>query len=157
MCLYTIGDHAMLVEDILKRKELFLIAINADAPVENAMNWMRREQVGAVVVLGDDGAYEGIIGEREIVAAISQHGAKALALPVAAVMATNAPAASPKDRVSDVMKVMTERRARHIPVITDGIVISVISIGDAVKHQLEEKIEENGVLRDLARAHLLAA
>lgn len=147
----------MLVEDVLKHKDLFLIAISADAPVQNALDWMRREQVGAVIVLDGHGAYEGIIGEREIVAAIAQHGAKALMLKVKSVMTTNVPAASPKDKLSDLMKVMTERRARHIPIINDGVVISVISIGDAVKHQLQEKIEENAVLRDLARAHLLAA
>ena len=147
----------MLVEDVLKHKELFLIAINADAPVENAMQWMRREQVGAIVALSDDGLYEGIIGEREIIAAIADHGAKALKLPVRNVMVTNVPAASPKDSISDVMKVMTDRRARHVPVISDGVVISVISIGDAVKQMLRDKTEENGVLRDLARAHLLAA
>ena len=147
----------MLVEDVLKRKELFLIAIDADAPVENAMQWMRREQVGAIVALSDDGSYKGVIGEREIVAAIAEHGAKALKLPVRNVMAANGPTASLKDRISDVTRVMSERRARHIPVISEGIVISVISIGDAVKQMLREKTEENGAVRDLARAHLLAA
>jgi CBS domain-containing protein len=147
----------MLVEQILKQKDLVLIAIDTDAPVETAMHWMRQEQVGAIVALDKRGAYEGIIGEREVVAAISQHGAKGLQLPVRAVMATNVPAASPRESINAVMRIMTERRARHIPVISDGAVISVISVGDAVKYQLQETIDENGVLRDLARAHLLAA
>ena len=125
----------MLIEDILQHKGRRVIGVAATAKVADAIDLMAREDIGAVVVLGGNHRLLGVISEREIVASV----------------------AAPEDRVSEVQQIMTARRARHMPVVVDGKVVGVVSIGDIVQSRLQEKINENGVLRDMARAHLMAA
>ena len=147
----------MIVNDILKQKGYILIGVSPQATIAEAAGIMRREQVGALVVLADDGAFRGMISEREIVAELAKRGNWSVDLPVQAIMATNVPLAGPEDSVAELMETMTTHRARHIPVVQDGAVIGVVSVGDAVKFRLQEKVAENAVLRDMARAHLMAA
>ncbi len=147
----------MLIENLLWRKGHFVISIDAAASIAKAMVVMAREEIGALVVLDGDRRLLGIVSEREIVAAMATHGASAFAASVESIMITNGPVAAPHDTVAKIMQVMTTRRARHVPVVADGAVVGVVSIGDVVQSRLQEKIVENGVLQDMARAHLLAA
>ncbi len=147
----------MIVNDILKQKGYFLIGVGPQATIAEAAAIMRREQVGALVVLSDEGAFRGIVSEREIVAELATRGSWSAELPVQAIMATSVPLAGPQDSVAELMEAMTAHRARHIPVVQDGAVIGIVSVGDAVKFRLEEKVVENAVLRDMARARLMAA
>ena len=147
----------MLIEDILQHKGRRVIGVAATAKVADAIDLMAREEIGAVVVLGGNHRLLGVISEREIVASVAARGASVLTAPVERIMITTGPVAAPEDRVSEVQQIMTARRARHMPVVVDGKVVGVVSIGDIVQSRLQEKINENGVLRDMARAHLMAA
>ena len=147
----------MLIENLLWRKGHIVISIDAVATVAKAMVVMAREEIGALVVLDDNGGLRGIVSEREIIAAMAGRGASAFSASVESIMITNGPVAALRDTVADIMQVMTKRRARHLPVMADGVVVGVVSIGDVVQSRLQEKIVENGVLQDMARAHLLAA
>ena len=147
----------MLIEDILQHKGRRVIRVAATAKVADAIDLMAREEIGAVVVLGGNHRLLGVISEREIVASVAARGASVLNAPVERIMITTGPVAAPEDRVSEVQQIMTARRARHMPVVVDGKVVGVVSIGDIVQSRLQEKINENGVLRDMARAHLMAA
>jgi CBS domain-containing protein len=118
---------------------------------------MRDERVGALIVSTGNGRLIGVLSERDIVLGLHAHGAAVLDMGVDDVMTLGVPTASPSEGITETMKVMTERRARHVPVIEDDIVVGLISIGDITKYRLAEKTEENGVLQDLARFRLASA
>jgi len=92
-----------------------------------------------------------VVSEREIVGALGDRGAAALDLRVSDLMLADRPTVAPTDTVRDAMTIMTERRVRHLPVVSEGSVVGLISIGDTVKARLSEKITENLVLQDIAR------
>jgi CBS domain-containing protein len=141
----------MLVQDIIKTKGSEVIGVLEDASVMDAVRMMQARRIGALVVLAPDGRLKGIMSERELVSALAQDGARALNRPVRDLTMYAGPVVAPTDSVADVMKIMTERRARHLPVVSGSSVVGLISIGDAVKARLCEKITENAVLQDIAR------
>ncbi|WP_286710814.1 MULTISPECIES: CBS domain-containing protein [unclassified Sphingomonas] len=147
----------MLIEDILRHKGRRVISIAPHSELAVAVEIMTREQVGALVVLDDADRLLGIVSERDIVRATATAGKLALSLPVQGVMTRGSPDADPRDTVADAMRVMTASRTRHLPVTYGGRVVGLVSIGDVVKSRLQEKIEENAVLQDMARARLAAA
>ena len=147
----------MLIEDILRHKGSRVISIAPHSELAAAIELMAHEQVGALVVLDDSDRVLGIVSERDIVLATAKAGKLALSLPVHGVMTRSSPHADPRDTVADAMRVMTTNRTRHLPVTHGGHVVGLVSIGDVVKSRLQEKIEENAVLQDMARARLAAA
>ena len=112
---------------------------------------MRERTVGALVVVSPAGQLEGVVSEREIVGALAQRAEAALDLRVSDLMLADRPTLAPTDTVRDAMTIMTERRVRHLPVVSEGAVVGLVSIGDTVKARLSEKITENLVLQDIAR------
>ena len=144
----------MRISDVLKDKNHRLVTVPASAPIAQAVARMRDERVGALIVRTGNGRLIGVLSERDVVLGLHSHGAALLAMAVDEVMMLGVPTASPADSITETMKVMTERRARHLPVIEDDIVVGLVSIGDITKYRLAEKTEENGVLRDLARFRL---
>lgn len=147
----------MLIEDILRRKGRRVISIAPNRELSAAIELMAREQVGALVVLDDTEQLLGIVSEREIVRAIATSGKSALALTIDKVMPRNGPRAAPGDTVAEIMRVMTTDRTRHLPVTHGDRIVGLVSIGDIVKSRLQEKIDENAVLQDLARVQLAVA
>lgn len=147
----------MLIEDILLRKGRRIVSIAPGAKLAAAVELMAYEQVGALVVLDERDRLLGLVSEREVVLATAALGKTSLSAPVHEVMAVGGPVAIPHDTVAKIMQVMTVNRARHVPVVNDDRVVGLVSIGDVVKSRLQEKIEENAVLQDLARASRLAA
>jgi len=141
----------MRVQDVIKTKGQDVIKVVETVSIERAVHVMRDRAIGALVVVASDGALKGVLSEREIVAALAQHGKAALRLRASDVMLSNPPAVEPVDSVHDAMAIMTEQRVRHLPVITNASVVGLISIGDTVKARLAEKIAENIVLQDIAR------
>jgi CBS domain-containing protein len=101
--------------------------------------------IGAAVVTSDDNVV-GIVSERDVVHCIYGRGAQLLATPVSDIMSTNVVTCVPEDEVDNLMRIMTERRIRHLPVVVDGSLIGIVSIGDMVKARIGELEEE--------RAHL---
>ena len=137
----------MTIESILRRKGTDVATIAPDASVKRAADWLRAKNIGALVVVRDD-AILGLISEREIVHAFSRHGEDAGSMLVKDVMQYGVTTVSPDESVNRVMNLMTHHRVRHMPVLRDGKLAGIVSIGDIVKHRLEDLETETNVLRD---------
>lgn len=137
----------MSVETILRKKGADVATIAPDMSVKRAADWMRAKNVGSLVVTSGD-AIVGVISEREIVHAFSRYGETATSMPVSEIMRTGVVTTAPGETVSHVMNLMTRHRARHMPVVHDGKLVGIISIGDVVKNRLDDLELENSVLRD---------
>lgn len=128
----------MRVSGILSVKGSDVATIRPTESVEIASRQLRLRRIGALVVIAESGELIGIISERDIVAALAKFGSEALAKPVEAVMTTEVWTCDPNDSAEDLMRTMTDRRARHIPVVTEGSLVGLVSIGDVVKSRLTE-------------------
>ena len=137
----------MSVESILRKKGTEVATIAPDASVKRAADWLHAKNIGALVVTRGD-AVLGLVSEREIVHAMSRYGETATTMPVSEIMRHGVISVSPAETVSHVMKLMTRHRARHMPVVHDGKLAGIISIGDVVQHRLDDLELETNVLRD---------
>ena len=139
------------VSDLLKHKGHTIVSITPSESLENAARLLTEKRIGAVVVLDRRGKLSGILSERDIVRAIADRGlAAALAMRVEDMMTKEVRTCQPSEPVKDLMKMMTLRRHRHVPVVdASGELVGVVSIGDAVKARLDEQASEVAVLRDL--------
>jgi CBS domain-containing protein len=137
----------MSVESILRRKGADVATIAPDASVKRAANWLQAKNIGSLVVTSGD-AVLGLISEREIVHAIARYGETATSMPVSEIMRRGVITVSPSATISHVMSLMTRHRMRHMPVLRDGNLAGIISIGDVVKHRMDDLELENNVLRD---------
>jgi CBS domain-containing protein len=134
------------VRDLLGRKPATLITIEANADLETAVRLLIAHNIGGLPVIAPDGAVVGLVAERDIVRAV--HEGRKPDQPVRQVMQP-APACGPDESLPEVMRRMTSQRHRHLVVQDQGRLLGVISVGDIVKHRLEELEMETGVLRDL--------
>ncbi|HEX4740094.1 MAG TPA: CBS domain-containing protein [Caulobacteraceae bacterium] len=146
----------MRLFEILRDKPFRLIALPPTATALEAASVMKAEHVGAVLVLDDVNRLLGLVSERELVLGMAADGVALLRRRVSEVMSVGGPTARPNDSVTHVMRTMTERRARHVPVLDGDAVVGVVSIGDVLKARLAEKVEENAVLQELARLRFAA-
>ena len=138
----------MKVDDLLRAKGRDVETIRPDAKVLMAVHRMRMQNVGALVV-SRDGKVEGVLSERDIVRGLTRHGADLLDMSVVAVMSRPVPVCSPNDSIVTVMAQMTRTRNRHLPVVdAAGDLCGIVSLGDVVKHRLEDMELETNVLRD---------
>jgi CBS domain-containing protein len=144
------------LSEVLRSKPDRVVTLPPTAPLVQAAALMKVEGVGAVLICDERRRVLGVLSERDLALAIAAMGRALFELSVGEVMTVDAPTASPNDPVQSVMRTMTEQRARHMPVIEDGAVVGIVSIGDVLKSRLAEKIQENAVLQDLARARLPA-
>ena len=141
----------MTIESILKRKGTDVATIAPDASVKRAADWLRAKNIGALVVTSEN-AILGLVSEREIVHAFSRYGETAGSMHVKDIMQHGVTTVSPDESVNRVMKLMTHHRVRHMPVLRGGKLAGIISIGDVVKHRLEDLELETNVLRDAYNA-----
>jgi CBS domain-containing protein len=141
----------MRVQDLIKIKGDVVITVVETLRTHDAARVMQERSVGALVVITATGQLKGVLSEREIVVAVAERGRDALEHPIAGLMLANRPTVGLTDSVRDAMAIMTEHRVRHLPVLNDGRVVGLISLGDTVKARLTEKIAENEVLQDIAR------
>jgi len=137
----------MTIETILRQKGTDVATIEPEASVRKAADWLRVRNIGALVVKSGN-AVLGVISEREIVHALSRYGETVASMPVKEIMRYGVITISPDESVSRVMHLMTRHRVRHMPVLRDGKLAGIISIGDVVKHRLEDLESETNVLRD---------
>jgi CBS domain-containing protein len=144
---HTQGDTAMTVESVLKHKGTEVATIGPDSNIKTAADWLRARNVGALLVTSGD-AIVGIISERDIVRAFSQYGEVLLSMHVKEIMAHSLITVHPEDSLDHAMKLMTHYHVRHLPVIRDQKLAGIISIGDVVKHRLDDLQMEADVLRD---------
>lgn len=132
----------MKVSDILRSKGHEVATVAPTATVTEALARLADADVGALVVSTTGESPEGIVSERDIVRHLARSGAGVLDGPVSAIMTADVVTCSPDDTVGDLMARMTERRIRHLPVVTDGRLDGIISIGDVVKVRVRELEEE---------------
>lgn len=147
----------MFVREILARKGREVKRVRPTEALEVAAALMRLEQIGAVVVTSDDGKLVGVLSEKDVVRGIVDCGPRALRMPVSDFMERRPVLCSPDDTVAKIARTMTLHRARHVPVVQDGKVAGIISIGDVVKDRFEEMELERDTLRDIALSHQLAS
>lgn len=137
----------MSIRTILERKGTKVLTIRASVSVKRAADAMRRDGVAALVVVKAD-EIVGIVSERDIVAAFSHDGERVLNLSVGEIMSRTVVTVSPTDSVKLAMRLMTDRRVRHLPVLDNGRLAGIVSMGDVVRHRLEDLETESNVLRD---------
>ena len=127
----------MTVSHILKSKGNDVVSAASTASVSDIARTLSEKRIGAVVIIGAGGKIEGIVSERDVVRHVGRDGAKSLELPVSAIMTKNVRTARIGDTESELMTLMTEHRIRHLPVVHDGKLAGMISIGDVVKFRIE--------------------
>jgi CBS domain-containing protein len=137
----------MNVETILRTKGRAVATIRPDETVGHAVDALVSRNIGALVVSADGESVDGIISERDIVHRLVERGADLLSLKVAEVMTRPVVTCNPSDSVDQLMAEMTNRRIRHFPVVADGRLCGIVSIGDVVKNRLDEVEYEARSLR----------
>jgi CBS domain-containing protein/beta-phosphoglucomutase-like phosphatase (HAD superfamily) len=145
-------SYAMKVSDILKDKGSAVKAVKASDTILALAQKMKTDAVGAMVVIGASGKLEGIISERDIANGLASHGDGLTRMLVGDLMTRAVVTCSQEDTIASVARVMTQRRFRHMPVQQNGELIGVVSIGDVLKHRLDELQLETNVLRDFVIA-----
>ena len=138
----------MTVAAILKTKGTHVETIRPDSTLRMAAWNLKVKGIGALVVSWDDERVLGILSERDIVRALTDHGPDVVRVPVSEVMTKTVTTCSPGDSITAVMARMTRDRIRHLPVIQDGRLAGIVSIGDVVKYRLDELELEANILRD---------
>ncbi len=142
----------MKVSDILKQKGDTVFDVAKTEQIDDFADRLKATHVGAMVVLDNSRELAGIISERDIVHGIAEHGRNCLNLTVGDLMTTGVVTCSGNDNIAQISHLMTENRIRHLPVVEDGKVVGMVSVGDVVKNRMEEMSLEANVLRDLAIA-----
>ena len=139
----------MNIESILARKGRDVSTVSADTTVGDAMRRMRAERISALVVSEDGAVIDGIVSDRGLMNALADHGVAVLDRRLGDVMTREVFTCSRGDSVAGIMAAMTDRRIRHIPVAEeDGRLCGIVSIGDVVKHHLDEIEREAAELRE---------
>ncbi len=138
----------MLIAQILSAKGSNVVGTRPEATIAEVASLLKQKRIGAVVVTDADGRLCGIISERDLARGLADYGAGLLRMTVAELMTVEVVTCGPEDGLEKLMQTMTERRFRHLPVVRDGELIGIISIGDVVKHRLKELEVETHMLKD---------
>lgn len=138
----------MLVADILRNKGGQVQTTTADTVLQEAINLLAQQRIGALVVSADGRTIDGILSERDIVRAQAQESLDFANQTVGYLMTTNVYTCSPDTTVADVMELMDEKRIRHVPITVDTILTGVVSIGDIVNARLKEAEVERKEMAD---------
>ena len=138
----------MFVNAILSTKGCDVVTIEPTSTLRAAAKLLAERNIGALVVTGADRRVIGIVSERDIVHGLATHGAAALELPLTDVMTRRVSTCSPSDTICSVMERMTEGKFRHLPVLDQGRLAGIVSIGDVVKHRLQQMETEQSAIID---------
>lgn len=139
----------MKLAELLSHKSGETVTVTPEASVADAIRAMCKQRVGSVVVRTADGAIRGIFTERDVLWLCSDgKGAELEALPVADHMTTEVMTGQPTDRIDDTLNLMTEKRFRHLPIVHDGKLVGLLSLGDLIKAKLQETAVEAQSLRE---------
>jgi CBS domain-containing protein len=138
----------MLISDVLRVKGTQVITVTPDTTVRQLVAILAEHRIGAVVVSHDGITVEGIVSERDVVQALARQGAAVMSAQVTAIYTAQVHTVTPQSPIEDVMLMMTERRVRHAPVVADGRLQGIVSIGDVVKIRLGELQAERTALTD---------
>ena len=141
----------MLISDVLRGKGHDVVKVRATGSVALAVGKLAEHRIGALVVEDEWMKLVGVFSERDFVNAIAQHGAAALSYPVRQLMSSPIISCRSTERIDAALGTMTRARIRHLPVIDGGELKGIVSIGDLVKHRLDEKELEASTLLELSR------
>ncbi|GAB3686865.1 CBS domain-containing protein [Angustibacter aerolatus] len=138
----------MRIADVIRRKGDDVVTITPDGTVERLLALLAEHRIGALVVSVDGTSVAGIVSERDVVRALHEHGPAVLERTVGELMTAEVTTASPDDDVEHLMRTMTEGRFRHVPVVEDGRLVGIASIGDVVKHRIDDlQLERDQLVR----------
>jgi CBS domain-containing protein len=138
----------MTVRSILADKGREVISIEPGASLADAAKLLAEKRIGAALILGAGHRLVGIISERDIVQALALRGAAALDEPVSGTMTRNVETCNESETISSIMARMTAGKFRHVPVVDQSRLVGIVSIGDVVKHRLQEMERESAAMRD---------
>ena len=138
----------MNVEQLLGGKGHDVISVQPHRTLAEAIRTLSEKRIGAVVVMGADGALVGILSERDIIRALGELGGAALESAVSRSMTSKVVTCRPQTSVDELMEIMTTGRFRHVPVVENGRVAGLVSIGDVVKHRVAAIEAESQAMRD---------
>lgn len=131
-------DQAVIIEQILKTKGGDVTTVSDGATLLDTAKILDDARIGAIVAIDDQGAVCGVLSERDIVRQIARNGGSALDMTVADSMTRDVITAAPSDTLEKSLAIMTDRRIRHLPVVRDGDLVGIVSIGDLVKWKIAE-------------------
>ena len=144
----------MLVSQMLKSKsDVGVISVTPTSTVAEAAKLLSQHRIGTVVVSADGESLDGILSERDIVRELGKRGAGCLSDPVSDLMTSKLTTCSPEDSALKVLEMMTDGRFRHLPVMQDGKMVGLISIGDDVKSRIAELAMEKESLEGMIMGH----
>ena len=141
----------MTVAWILKEKGRNVISAHADASVEEIITLLAKNRIGTVVIVDETHRVLGIISERDIVRTLAEKGAQALERPISEVMTRKVITCAVGETVPEIMERMTVGKFRHVPVVEQGRLIGIISIGDVVKSRVQQMEQESAALQEYIR------
>ena len=143
----------MKVSEILNAKGSAVVTVRPHESIDALAHRFKLERIGSAVVSTDGDSIDGIISERDLVRGLADHRDELLTKTVEDLMTRSVATCEPDDSVKDVMRIMTQRRIRHLPVTVAGKLVGIVSIGDVVKNRLDDMELEANVLRDSLIAH----
>lgn len=142
----------MRIEKVMAGKGAAVATVTAASTVRQALTELARHRIGALVVSPDGKIIEGIVSERDVVRALEQDGPEIIDRPVSSIMSTDLYTCRPEDEVDSIMALMTAKRIRHVPVLQDGALAGIVSIGDVVKSRIDELEGDRKALVDFIYA-----
>jgi CBS domain-containing protein len=142
----------MTVKEILSHKGIDVVTTEPHASIAEAVKLLAARRIGAVVVTGADRRIVGILSERDVVRALAEKGPAVLDGPIAEVMTRKVTTCGLGDTVKELMERMTEGKFRHVPVVDQGRLAGIISIGDVVKSRVHEMEQESAALQEYIRS-----
>lgn len=126
----------MRIDEVVRRKGHKVVTIRSDATIGELLDLLDQHRIGAVVISDSDGHVDGIVSERDLLPLLRQDGATSRL--VSDVMTRDVVTCGLKDELETLARTMTERRVRHLPVVEEGAMVAIVSIGDVVKNRLDE-------------------
>jgi CBS domain-containing protein len=142
------SEAGVLISDVIRSKGDLVVTIAPDQTVRTLIDLLDQHRIGALVVSTNGRTIEGIVSERDVVRRLHRDGADVLEQTVADIMTADVRTCTPEDNLEHTAAIMTEARVRHLPVVTDGALVAIISIGDVVKHRIDELQVERDQLVD---------
>ncbi len=136
----------MRISDVLRHKGRHVVTVTPDTDVRHLLMVLAEHRIGAVVVSHDGTSVDGIASERDIVRALAERGTAVLSEAITAIYTAEVHTVTPRTQLEEVMRTMTEHRVRHTPVVVDGGLLGIVSIGDVVKNRIDELESERAAL-----------
>jgi CBS domain-containing protein len=130
--------QGMRISDVVRRKGDMVVTVKPDETVERLLALLEEHKIGALVVSADGQAVEGIVSERDVVRHLYRDGASVLQAPISQIMTADVKTCDLDEPIDQLARTMTDLRIRHVPVVVEGRLRAIVSIGDIVKQRIDE-------------------